>query len=57
MIMDTKTIQNSIVVGDLQKALIVYDFKEGRNMNSKNLVETAHANDTIWVKKVLALDN
>jgi hypothetical protein len=29
--MDIKTIQNTIAVGDIQKAIILYDFKEGRN--------------------------
>lgn len=56
LINDIKVVQNTIAIGDLQKAIMIYEFKESRSQNNKCLTESAHANETMWVNKILALN-
>lgn len=37
------------------KAIMLYDFKEGRAVSNKMLSESAHSNESIWTNCVLPL--
>lgn len=54
-IQEIKVIQNTIIVGDIMKAIMLYDFKEGRVQSSKMISESAHTSHSIWTNSILTL--
>lgn len=48
-----QAINNTVVIGDLLRAVYTLDFKEHRQ--SKMLNESAHSNHSIWVNSILSL--
>ncbi|CDW78610.1 dna damage-binding protein 1 [Stylonychia lemnae] len=54
-IQEIKVVNNTVVVGDIMRAIYTFDFKEQKQ--NKMLCESAHSNHSIWTNCVITLSN